>query len=339
MNSMYLNIPDFSSIKIDPKLKWDVDIAKLKNPGSHVLSRSTSFVPEDKKKYERQENNEKALKINAHNTSNVILRKINENFRYKPIGSLGKQKHLSYGRNGSLTGNGQGPDTPEPDSGSHYYDADHPVNPFSQVRHRGAVMFDQDYLLEQVHNDNPSYNRVKFMSPQPKHALNSYLTDSPQKPAPPNFREKPTKRVKNSRTAPNHRPSQSCSQNSPQDDLHPTTTPPPPTTTQERFLTSLPQIQSRFSTTNSSPLAPNNISYTERILREPLESMLSTPHHDFLDYKDKHYIINMKKFHEKIPSKNPELDRLKVVGAPTGNLRDCIRFMEGKQPELAYYKN
>lgn len=45
MNGMYLNIPEFNSIKIDPKLIWDVDVAKLKNPDTQVLSRSSSVVP------------------------------------------------------------------------------------------------------------------------------------------------------------------------------------------------------------------------------------------------------------------------------------------------------
>lgn len=143
MNGMYLHIPEFNSIKIDPKLKWDVDIAKLKNPDTQILSRSTSVVPEDKKKFEHQEDIEKASKITAHNTSNVILRKINENFRYRPIGSLGKQKNLSYGRNSSPTGSLQTSDSSEPDSRFHYYDPDYPE---SRVRHRGAVIFDQDYL-------------------------------------------------------------------------------------------------------------------------------------------------------------------------------------------------
>jgi hypothetical protein len=143
MNGMYLNIPEFNSIKIDPKLKWDVDIAKLKNPDTQVLTRSTSVVPVDKKKFERQENIEKASKIATHNTSNLILSKINENFRYRPIGSLGKQKNLSYGRNGSPIGSRQTSGSPEPDSGFHYYDPDYPE---SRIRHRGAVMFDQDYL-------------------------------------------------------------------------------------------------------------------------------------------------------------------------------------------------
>jgi hypothetical protein len=138
------------------------------------------------------------------------------------------------------------------------------------------------------------------MSPQPKHVLNSYLTDSPQKVPPNDFSSKSP--------PPPHRPFQSHSQNPLQPDLlrYKTTSTLPPTTHQ-KFLTSLPYLQSRFSKSPKNPqLSPNNITHTQRISQQPLNSMLSLTHNDYLDYKDKDYILNMKNFYEKIPSKYPE---------------------------------
>lgn len=138
------------------------------------------------------------------------------------------------------------------------------------------------------------------MSPQPHHVLNSYLTDSPQKVPPYDFSSKPPPSP--------HRPFQSHSQNPLHTDLirhNPTST--APQTTHQKFLTSLPYLQSRFSQSPKSPqISPNNITHTQRISQQPLNSMLSLTHNDYLDYKDKDYILNMKKFYEKVPSKYPE---------------------------------